>query len=195
MAPAAAQRLGGDRYIIKPSQRQPFVQQALARRLQRQCPPQKQSLFILVRRLPRCLTFSYSSPHNGHLGTSWEIAVAVVVGTAFGFPLPGAWLTIPHPVVVIVALISTTIFHVRRKRQRERLADTEAGSGKRSYPTTDSERLSKTESAYDAPIAKVCFLILHLGLPCSHSVASEDSCKRIETLSQTLLRPSLSKSS
>ncbi|KAJ8517205.1 hypothetical protein ONZ45_g5581 [Pleurotus djamor] len=63
-------------------------------------------------------------PHNGHLGTSWEIAVVVVF------------------VVLLVVLLSTLAWQIRRKqrrRQQERL-DLERGTQREKVDQPSSSR-------------------------------------------------------
>ncbi|KAF9462721.1 hypothetical protein BDZ94DRAFT_704376 [Collybia nuda] len=68
-------------------------------------------------------------PHNGHLGTTWEIAIVTVF------------------VVLVFIIIGTVVFQIRRKQRRRReeeeMLDEEAGTGKKGAPSkTVESRLS-----------------------------------------------------
>ncbi|KAF7440285.1 hypothetical protein PC9H_000629 [Pleurotus ostreatus] len=74
-------------------------------------------------------------PHNGHLGTSWEIAVIVVF------------------VVLLVAVVSTLIFHVRRKQRRKRQEQYDLERGRREQAekelnTSAGDRNSRRQSSF-----------------------------------------------
>ncbi|KAG9226514.1 hypothetical protein CCMSSC00406_0005819 [Pleurotus cornucopiae] len=74
-------------------------------------------------------------PHNGHLGTSWEIAVIVVF------------------VVLLIAVVSTLIFHVRRKQRRKRQEQYDLERGRREQAekelnTSAGDRNSRRQSSF-----------------------------------------------
>ncbi|KAK0196486.1 hypothetical protein F5146DRAFT_1129276 [Armillaria mellea] len=76
-----------------------------------------------------------NSSRSTHLGTSWEIAVVSVC------------------VVVVVALVATTVFHFRRKARRERQMELDAEQGRAGHEM-DPETSSKFRLELDSGLTK-----------------------------------------
>ncbi|KIY70435.1 hypothetical protein CYLTODRAFT_442004 [Cylindrobasidium torrendii FP15055 ss-10] len=112
-----------------------------------------------------------SSSSNSHLGRSWEIAVITVT------------------IVVILGVVATTIFSVRR-RQRRKLAaqlqhDLERANG---VSGTREKSRSRSRSKHQSPVRKVRFLLQTHNLlprPVTDAAASPLLCITPPTLAVT----------